>query len=240
MEQPFLRAYTQLLVKTCHRRGAHAIGGMAAYIPVREDEVANRTALEKVRADKLREVRDGHDGTWVAHPGLVPVAKEVFDAHMPGPNQLHVGRGDVEASAEALLRVPSGTRSEAGLRHNVRVAVRYLESWLRGQGCVPIDNLMEDAATAEISRGQLWQWLRHAARLEDGREVTVALVERILDEEMCRLLVEVGEPRFVAGRYREARDLLHRLVTGPDFIEFLTLPAYELLLDLTESTAGGR
>jgi malate synthase A len=234
MEQPFLRAYTQLLVKTCHRRGAHAIGGMAAYIPVRDDAAANRTALEKVRADKLREVKDGHDGTWVAHPGLVPVAREVFDAHMPGANQLHVLREELRVTEQELLRAPQGTRSEAGLRQNVRVAVRYLESWLRGQGCVPIDNLMEDAATAEISRVQLWQWIRHGARLDDGRPVSRELVEQVLDQEMCRFLAEVGEPAFVAGRYREARDLLHRLVTGTDFIEFLTLPAYELLLDLTE------
>jgi malate synthase len=168
------------------------------------------------------------------------VAREVFDAHMPGPNQLQVRREDVRADARTLLRVPQGTRSEAGVRANLRVAVRYLESWLRGQGCVPIDNLMEDAATAEIARVQLWHWLRHGARLEDGRELSVPLAERLLDQEMCRLLAEVGEPRFVAGRYREARDLLHRLVTGRDFVEFLTLPAYELLLDLTRGAAPVR
>ncbi|HET7294742.1 MAG TPA: malate synthase A [Vicinamibacteria bacterium] len=230
MEQPFLRAYTQLLVKTCHRRGAHAIGGMAAFIPVKDDPEANRAALEKVRADKLREVKDGHDGTWVAHPGLVPVALEVFDAHMPHPNQLQVGRDDVRVTAADLLRPPAGTRSEAGLRHNARVAIVYLESWLRGQGCVPIDNLMEDAATAEISRMQVWQWRRHGARLQDGRPVDGDLVQRVIEEEACRLLVEVGEARFVAGRYREARDLFLRLVTAREAAPFLTVPAYELLL----------
>jgi malate synthase len=232
MEQPFLRAYTQLLVKTCHRRGAHAIGGMSAFIPVKADAEANRAALEKVRADKLREVKDGHDGTWVAHPGLVPLALEVFDAHMSGPNQLHVRRDDLHVTAADLLRAPEGTRSEAGLRHNARVSILYLESWLRGQGCVPIDNLMEDAATAEISRMQIWQWLHHGAALTDGRVVDLDLVHRVVDEEACRLLNDVGEARFVAGRYREARDLLLRLTTADRAVPFLTLPAYELLLDL--------
>jgi malate synthase len=232
MEQPFLRAYTQLLVKTCHRRGAHAIGGMSAFIPVKDDAEANRTALERVRADKLREVKDGHDGTWVAHPGLVPVALEVFDAHMPHPNQFHVRRDDLHVTAADLLREPEGTRTEAGLRHNVRVAIVYLESWLRGQGCVPIDNLMEDAATAEIARMQIWQWLHHRSRLEDGRVVGPELVQRVVDDEACRLLTDVGEARFVAGRYREARDLFLRLTTADEAVPFLTLPAYELLLDL--------
>ncbi len=232
MEQPFLRAYTQLLVKTCHRRGAHAIGGMSAFIPVKDDAAANRIALERVRADKLREVEDGHDGTWVAHPGLVPVALEIFDAHVPESNQLHVLRDDLHVTAADLLRAPEGTRTEAGLRHNVRVAMLYLESWLRGQGCVPIDNLMEDAATAEISRMQIWQWLHHGARLEDGRVVGRELVERVVDDEDCRLLTDVGEARFVAGRYREARDLFLRLTTEDEAVPFLTLPAYELLLDL--------
>jgi malate synthase len=168
MEQPFLRAYTQLLVKTCHRRGVHAMGGMAAQIPINDDPEASRAALDKVRADKLREVKDGHDGTWVAHPGLVAVAREVFDAHMPTPNQLHVKRDDVRVTAEDLLRVPQGTRTEAGLRHNIRVGVQYLESWLRGAGCVPLYDLMEDAATAEISRTQVWQWTRHRATLDDA------------------------------------------------------------------------
>ena len=235
MEQPFLRAYTQLLVKTCHRRRAHAMGGMAAFIPIKDDPAANEAALGKVRADKLREVKDGHDGTWVAHPGLVPVAREVFDAHMPGPNQLHVTRDDVEVTAEDLVRVPTGTRTEEGLRHNIRVGVQYLEAWLRGSGCVPLYDLMEDAATAEISRTQVWQWIRHGASLEDGRPVTPALFGRFLDEEIHKMLVDVGEARFVAGRYREARDLFQALSTKRVFDEFLTLPAYDLLLALTGS-----
>jgi malate synthase len=233
MEQPFLRAYTQLLVKTCHRRRAHAMGGMAAFIPIKDDAAANEAALEKVRADKRREVKDGHDGTWVAHPGLVPVAREVFDAHMPGPNQLHVTRDDVKVAAEDLVRVPTGTRTEEGLRHNIRVGVQYLEAWLRGSGCVPLYNLMEDAATAEISRTQVWQWIHHGAALEDGRAVTRDLFSRLLDDEVCKLLKDVGEARFVAGRFREARDLFHTLSTKKTFEEFLTLPAYEVLLALT-------
>jgi malate synthase len=235
MEQHFLRSYTQLLVRTCHRRRAHAMGGMAAYIPIKDDAAANQVALEKVRADKMREVRDGHDGTWVAHPGLVGIARDVFDAHMPGPNQLANRREDVHVSAEDLLRVPEGTRTEAGLRHNMRVGVQYLEAWLRGSGCVPLYNLMEDAATAEISRTQVWQWIRHGATLEDGRPMTASLFRRILDEEMHRILVDVGEARFVAGRFREARDLFDSLSTSRTFHEFLTLPAYDLLLALTGS-----
>jgi len=221
MEQPFLRAYTQLLVKTCHRRGAHAMGGMAAQIPLKNDPAANERALEKVRADKLREVRDGHDGTWVAHPGLVGVAQAVFDAHMPGANQLDVRRDDVEARAADLLRVPEGTRTLEGLRHNVRVAVQYLEAWLRGSGCVPLYGLMEDAATAEISRAQVWQWLRHGAALEDGTRVTAPLVQRVIAEEAA--------PLGSAGRFADARALFERLCTDDRFEEFLTLPAYELL-----------
>jgi malate synthase len=176
MEAPFLRTYTQLLIKTCHRRGAHAMGGMAAQIPIKDNPEANARALDKVRADKLREVREGHDGTWVAHPALVPVAKQVFDDGMPGPNQLDRKRNDVSASAAALVEPPHGTRTDAGLRHNIRVGIQYLEAWLGGQGAVPIYNLMEDAATAEISRTQIWQWIKHRATLDDGRTVTKALV----------------------------------------------------------------
>jgi len=230
MEQPFLRAYTQLLVKTCHRRGVHAMGGMAAQIPIKDDPAASRAALDKVRADKLREVKDGYDGTWVAHPGLVSVAQDVFDAHMPGPNQLHVKREAVQVTAADLLRAPQGARTEAGLRQNVRVGVQYLESWLRGAGCVPLYNLMEDAATAEISRTQVWQWIRHGATLDDSQPLTRERLGRVLDEEICKLLVDVGEARFVAGRYREARDLFWRLASRPTLEEFLTLPAYEYLL----------
>jgi malate synthase len=229
MEQPFLRAYTQLLVKTCHRRGAHAMGGMAAFIPIKDDAQANQAALDKVRADKLREVKDGHDGTWVAHPGLVPLAREVFDAHMPARHQMNVLREDVQASEEDLLRVPQGTRTEAGLRHNIRVGVQYLEAWLRGLGCVPLYNLMEDAATAEICRSQIWQWIRHGAALDDGRTVTAALVERLLEEEMRA---------FQGGLFPDARRIFESLCTSPELSEFLTLPAYDRLLALEEGPAG--
>jgi malate synthase len=235
MEQPFLRAYTQLLVQTCHRRGVHAMGGMAAQIPIRDDAERSRAALERVRADKLREVRDGHDGTWVAHPGLVPVAREVFDAHMKGAHQLDRLRDDVRFDAGDLLRVPAGTRTEAGLRHNIRVGVQYLESWLRGQGCVPLYDLMEDAATAEISRTQVWQWIRHRATLDDGRALDAARFHRVLAEEMDRVRREVGEARFADGRFAEACALFDRLSTAAVFQEFLTLPAYDQLLALTRS-----
>jgi malate synthase len=229
MAQPCMRAYTQLAVRTCHRRGAHAIGGMAAQIPIRNDPAASALALGKVRVDKLREVTDGHDGTWVAHPGLVPMAREVFEANMTGPNQLHRLREDVRVTREDLLRVPLGTRTEEGLRLNVRVGILYLAAWLQGLGCVPLYHLMEDAATAEISRTQVWQWIRHGAGLDDGRPVTVALVERIVEEEMERITREVGAPRVAAGRFAEARDLLVRLSSDNRCAEFLTLAAYELL-----------
>ena len=216
MEAPFLRAYTQLLIKTCHRRGAHAMGGMAAQIPIKDDPEANEKALDKVRADKLREVREGHDGTWVAHPALVSVAKQVFDAGMPGPNQLTRMRDDVTASAAAMVEPPPGTRTEAGLRLNIRVAIRYLEAWLNGQGAVPIYNLMEDAATAEISRTQIWQWLHHKATLEDGRPVTRSFVKQAIAEES-------------AGLSPEARALFEGVATSEELQDFLTLPAYDVL-----------
>jgi malate synthase len=231
MEQPFLRAYTELLVRTCHRRRAHAMGGMAAQIPIKGDEAANRAALDKVRADKLREVKGGHDGTWVAHPGLVPVAREVFDAHMKTPNQIDNARLDVLVTPADLLRPPTGTRTEAGLRHNLRVGVQYLEAWLRGSGCVPIYGLMEDAATAEISRAQVWQWLHHHATL-DGAPLTPERFRRALDEEMAALEGALGPARFAGGRFAEARALFERLSVSDTFEEFLTIPAYDLLLSL--------
>jgi len=229
MTQPFLRAYTQLAIRTCHRRGVHAMGGMAAQIPIKNDAEASRSALEKVRADKLREVTDGHDGTWVAHPGLVPVAREVFEAVMSGPNQLDRLREDVRVSARELLEVPRGTRTEEGLRLNVRVGVQYLEAWLRGLGCVPLYNLMEDAATAEISRAQVWQWIHHRAALEDERTVNAALLRTIADEEMERIEKEIGSERFRSGRFDEARNLFERLSTSEMLEDFLTIPAYERL-----------
>jgi malate synthase len=238
MDKGFLAAYVKLLIKTCHRRRVHAMGGMAAQIPIKEDPVANEAALEKVRADKLREVKAGHDGTWVAHPGLVPVAKDIFDAHMSGPNQIAPKEGeggrreDVTVTRDDLLRVPEGARTEAGLRHNVRVGIQYIESWLRGNGCVPLYHLMEDAATAEISRAQVWQWLHHRSTV-DGKPLDKDRFARAIDEEMQRIRREVGDARFEGGRFPEARDLFVRLSTAPKFEDFLTLPAYELLV--TES-----
>lgn len=229
MEQPFLKAYSQLLIRTCHRRGAHAMGGMAAQIPIKSDMAANEQALERVRADKLREVRDGHDGTWVAHPGLVPIARDVFDTHMKGPNQLHQLRNDVIVNDADLLRAPQGPRTIQGLRHNVRVGIQYLESWLRGSGCVPLYNLMEDAATAEISRAQIWQWVAHRAPLEDGSAVTPELVKNTIADELNLLSQSLPARRFEEGRFDAARQLFEDLCTRADLVEFLTLPAYELL-----------
>ncbi|HEV8382903.1 MAG TPA: malate synthase A [Gemmatimonadales bacterium] len=222
MDRHFLKSYVDLLIHTCHRRRAHAMGGMAAQIPIKHDPAANEAALEKVRQDKLREVRAGHDGTWVAHPGLVPVAAQVFDASMPGPNQLDVARDDVRVTAADLLTVPDGEITEAGLRTNVDVGIQYLESWLRGVGCVPIYNLMEDAATAEISRSQVWQWVRHGARLSDGRAVTQQLVESIIAEEL-------DTKNLKGGKFELAARLFHQLMTGAEFPEFLTLVAYDYL-----------
>jgi malate synthase len=217
---------------------------MAAQIPIKGDPLANDAALDKVRADKLREVTDGHDGTWMAHPGLLPVARAVFDAHMSGPNQPDRKREDVRVSAADLLSMPNGPRTEGGMRHNIRVGVQYLEAWLQGNGCVPLYYLMEDAATAEICRAQLWQWRRHGATLSDGRPVTAARLRQALREEMHWIRTEVGPARFSAGRYLEARDLFEALVTDDTFVEFLTLPAYDRLIDAevsdgTASVAGG-
>ena len=221
MEQPFMRAYTQHLVKVCHRRGVHAMGGMAAQIPIKNDPAAGEAALARVRADKEREAKDGHDGTWVAHPGLVPLAREVFDRCMPGPNQISRRRDDVVTREEDLLVPPLGTRTEAGLRRAVLVGVRYLDAWLGGLGCVPLDHLMEDAATAEICRAQIWQWVRHAARLEDGRVVDAALVRRLLAEETAGLRLRP-----------ETVPLFEQVALTDPLIDFLTLPAYERLTAL--------
>jgi malate synthase len=225
MTAHFLRSYSLLLIKTCHRRGAHAMGGMAAQIPIKDDPVANGGAIDKVIADKEREAGDGHDGTWVAHPGLVPVAKAVFDKLMPQANQIARQRQDVSIAAADLLQVPAAPITDAGLRLNVNVGLGYLEAWLRGVGCVPLRSLMEDAATAEISRAQVWQWLKHGAKLADGRTIDRALVERILGEEH-----DLAAAR-AAGvhRFDDAARLFGRLVTAGDFVEFLTLPAYELV-----------
>ncbi len=230
MDQPALKAYAQLLIKTCHRRGVHAMGGMAAQIPIKDDAAANAEALARVRQDKLREVREGHDGTWVAHPGLVSLAKEVFDAEMPGPHQLHRLREDVNIRAMDLLEVPVGPRTREGLHRNVRVALRYLEAWLDGRGCVPIDHLMEDAATAEISRAQLWQWAHHRVQLSDGTTVDADLLRGAFDQDMADLREALGLERFRQGRYHEARALLEELATESMLEDFLTLPAYGHLL----------
>jgi malate synthase len=214
MDRAFLKAYVELLIKTCHRRGIHAMGGMAAQIPIKHDPAANEAALEKVRQDKLREVRAGHDGTWVAHPGLVPVALEIFDRHMKGPNQLGVARAGVEVTPKELLSVPEGTITEKGLRTNIDIGIQYLEAWLKGSGCVPIYHLMEDAATAEISRSQVWQWIRHRAKTSDGLFVDAERVAKIVRE---------------AGAPTEATSIFLEMMTAKDFTEFLTLAAYPRL-----------
>ena len=230
MDKHFLRSYSRLAIRTCHRRGVHAMGGMSAFIPVKNDVEANERALAKVRADKEREATDGHDGTWVAHPALVAPAREVFDRHMPGPNQLQKLRDDVAVTADDLLRVPEGPITEAGVRQNVSVGIRYLAAWLSGQGAVPIFNLMEDAATCEISRSQLWQWIRHGAALEDGRVLTVELYRSIQMEELALIRRETGEERWKAGYFEPAASIFDRLITDESFADFLTLPAYEELI----------
>jgi malate synthase len=227
MDKAFLNAYVRLLIRTCHRRGIHAMGGMAAQIPIKNDRAANETALEKVRQDKLREVKAGHDGTWVAHPGLVAVAKGIFDEHMQTPNQIHVKREDVRVTQADLLARHEGAITEAGLRLNVDVGIQYMASWLSGNGCVPIYNLMEDAATAEISRAQVWQWVRHNASLAAGRAITPDLVRATISEQLSDFRGRVGDEAFNMGRYELAGELFLDMMTGEEFTEFLTQPAYE-------------
>jgi malate synthase len=230
MTAHFLRSYSQLLIKTCHRREVHAMGGMAAQIPIKNDAVANEAAMDRVRADKKREAGDGHDGTWVAHPGLVAIAKAEFDAVMKGANQIARKRQDVHVDAADLIAMPEGTRTEAGLRQNVAVGIGYVEAWLRGIGCVPLFNLMEDAATAEISRAQVWQWVRHGQPLQDGRPVTKEFVREIVREENDKVKAAMGDEAYANGRYEDAAQLMIDLVEQPAFEEFLTLPAYERVL----------
>jgi malate synthase len=232
MTVPFMHAYTELLVATCHRRGAHAMGGMAALIPSRRDPEANARALHGVRADKQREASQGFDGTWVAHPDLVPVAREVFEQALEGrPNQVLRPRDDVDVSAEQLLDLAStpGSVTEAGLRTNVNVGFQYLSFWLTGRGAAAINSLMEDAATAEISRSQIWQWVHHGVRLDDGRVVTPGLVREILDEETAAIRSAVGDEVWERGRPTDAREIFERVALSPDLIEFLTLVAYDYL-----------
>jgi malate synthase len=230
MTSHFLRAYSQLLIQICHRRNVHAMGGMAAQIPIRDNPAANQAAMDKVRADKLREVGDGHDGTWVAHPGLVGIAKDIFDKQMSGPNQIARKRQDVHVTAADLLRVPTGTITEAGLRQNLNVGIGYLEAWLRGTGCVPLYGLMEDAATAEISRAQFWQWIRHRAALDDGRVIDKALCRKLLDEELATLERLVGSAAYAGGRFADAAAIFRNLIEAERFPEFLTVPAYRQLI----------
>ena len=227
MDRHFLKSYVDLLIRTCHRRGIHAMGGMAAQIPIKRDPAANERALEKVRQDKLREVRAGHDGTWVAHPGLVPVAKEVFDRHMTQANQLGRLRDDVQVAAADLLRVPEGQITAAGLEVNIDVGIQYLEAWLGGNGCVPIYDLMEDAATAEISRAQLWQWAHHGARMADGTRLSVDRVTSAIPRVLEKTRDGVGAERFDRGHFPEAAALFDQMTRSEEFPEFLTLAAYE-------------
>ncbi len=230
MTSHFLRSYSQLVIKTCHRREVHAMGGMAAQIPIKNDTKANEEAMARVHADKKREAGDGHDGTWVAHPGLVPIAKAEFDAVMKEANQIARKRQDVHVTAADLIQIPTGPKTEAGLRQNVAVGIGYVEAWLRGIGCVPLFNLMEDAATAEISRAQVWQWVRHNQKLDDGRAITKELVRQIVREENDKVKAQIGEEAYGKGRYEDAAQLMIDLVEQPQFYEFLTLPAYDRIM----------
>ena len=229
MEVPFMNAYAELVIQTCHRRSIHAMGGMAAQIPIRHDPEANAAAIEKVRLDKLREVKLGHDGTWVAHPGLVKVAEDVFNEFMPAANQIDRLREDVHVEARDLLKPSEGSITETGFRLNINVGILYLESWLRGNGAAALYHKMEDAATAEISRTQLWQWIHRGAKLDDGRVITLDLYQQFLPEELEKIKTYIGLENYEKGRFAEAVELFNQLVAQEEFVEFLTLPAYELL-----------
>jgi malate synthase len=229
MDRHFLKSYVDLLIKTCHRRGIHAMGGMAAQIPIKSNPDLNNAALEKVKLDKLREVKAGHDGTWVAHPGLIPVAREVFDSQMRTANQIDVKRSEIEVTQADLLAVPDGKITEQGLRLNIDVGIQYLESWLLGLGCVPIYNLMEDAATAEISRTQVWQWIHHGAHLDDGRKITPELIHATIQSQLQHIRSVVGESRYDSGKFDLASTLFEKMLTNPTLDEFLTLDAYKYI-----------
>jgi malate synthase len=230
MTTHFMRSYSLLLIQTCHKRNIHAMGGMAAQIPIKNDPQANEEALARVRADKHREATDGHDGTWVAHPGLVSIAMEEFDAVMKTPNQIYRKREDVHVTAADLIAIPEGTITEAGLRNNISVSLQYMESWLNGNGCVPIFNLMEDAATTEIARSQIWQWLHNPKGvLDDGRRVTPELFHQLLAEELNKLQTSLGEQQYAQRKFQLASELIDKIILDDQFVEFLTLPAYQYI-----------
>lgn len=229
MDTPFMAAYSNVVIKVCHKRGIHAMGGMAAQIPIKNNPMANAKALEKVRLDKEREAKNGHDGTWVAHPALVDVALQEFDKYMPTPNQIFKKREDVNVSEADLVEMPVGTITEAGIRKNINVGILYMEAWLRGHGAVALYNLMEDAATAEISRTQVWQWLKNEVLLEDGRVFNASLFETLFSDEVEKLIVQVGEDKIQQTKFPQAVKLFRKLVTQEEFEEFLTIPAYQQL-----------
>jgi malate synthase len=228
MASPFMDAYSRLVIQTCHKRGVHAMGGMAAFIPIKGDEEANAAAVGKVQNDKIREAKNGHDGTWVAHPGLVQVALDVFKEYMPEANQISKERTET-ITASDLIEVPEGTISEDGVRKNINVGILYIESWLRGNGAAAIYNLMEDAATAEISRTQVWQWIQRGAEMEDGRKVSYEMVKGFMPSELEKIEAYVGEEAYEKGEFKQAIDLFDMLINSEEFVEFLTLPAYELI-----------
>jgi len=235
MTQPFMNAYVKLLIKTCHKRGVHAMGGMAAQIPIKNDDEANKKALEKVTADKLREVKAGHDGTWVAHPGLIPTAMKIFNEHMKGPNQSHV-IPEINVTAKELLEVPTGIRTKEGLRNNIEVSLLYLEAWVAGNGCVPIHNLMEDLATAEISRTQIQQWIKHRVALSDGTLVTKSLVKDILDEEVRKL--EDANKDKSSKHLQSAKEIMAKIMLhNEDLGDFMSLLAYPYIITFTSPNA---
>jgi len=230
MTTHFMRSYSLLLIQTCHKRNIHAMGGMAAQIPIKNDPQANEEALARVRADKYREATDGHDGTWVAHPGLVAIAMEEFDKVMKTPNQIYRKREDVHVTAADLIAIPEGTITETGLRNNISVSLQYMESWLRGNGCVPIFNLMEDAATTEIARSQIWQWLHHPKGiLDDGRKVNADLFHQLMAEELDKIKAAIGEQQYANRKFQTAAELIDKIILDDNFVEFLTLPAYQYI-----------
>ncbi|MEQ8475646.1 malate synthase A [Fulvivirga sp.] len=230
MDVHFMKSYAQAVIKACHKRNVHAMGGMAAQIPIKSDLEANEIALEKVMADKEREAKMGHDGTWVAHPDLVKVAESAFNRNMPTKNQIHIKRNDLNITAKDILKVPKGTITEAGLRTNINVGILYIESWLQGNGAAALYHLMEDAATAEISRTQVWQWIKNKAKLEDGRKIDETLYQELKNEELVKIKAYVGDEYYKNGQFKKAIELFDQLVLTNEFEEFLTLNAY-LLID---------